>query len=289
MPEIDAVILFSHGSLMCDSGRALEQHAERLRTSLDLPVEIGYLNYSEPLFADVVAGLYRLGHRRLHIVPYFLINGYFVKVELKRCIEQSQAQFPKVCFSIAKAMGNERLLCESLIESADAPITIQEFRCAQVVEKRLCKSLDSCPMFGTKFCPATGPEAATIPQSNLVVPDSLLVMVHGTPKPEANDDIIQVVKTVRERKIYDRVDIGYMECNQPDIPTAISAMVTTGAQSVVAVPYFLHTGRHVCEDLPNFIAEAQLTHPHVQFRMGNFIGASQKVTDLLLKRVGNVG
>jgi sirohydrochlorin cobaltochelatase len=114
--------------------------------------------------------------------------------------------------------------------------------------------------------------------------DSLLVMVHGTPRPSANLTIYQVVEEVRTRGVFARVAIGFMECNEPSIPDAIDSLVAEGALTIRAVPYFLHTGMHVSDDLPTLLEEAQVRHPHITFRMGDFLGRSPLLTDLLAAR-----
>ena len=134
------------------------------------------------------------------------------------------------------------------------------------------------------FCPSSGQVPSVTPIDSYADADSLLVMVHGTPRPEANGDIIRVVHDVNLSGRFKQVQIGYMECNEPDIPNAILGMVERGAKSIVAVPYFLHTGRHVCDDLPNFLIQAQTEYPGVQFRMGNYIGTFNQVTQLLWNR-----
>ena len=114
---------------------------------------------------------------------------------------------------------------------------------------------------------------------------ALLVMVHGSPRPISNNDMFAVVDIVRERGIFSGVEVGFMECNEPDIPTAISTLVENGAQQVVAVPYFLHTGKHVADDLPTLLEEAQEKYPHVSFTMGDFLGHDDLLCDVLAQRV----
>src|SRR6476619_3992499 len=108
---------------------------------------------------------------------------------------------------------------------------------------------------------------------------ALLVLVHGSPRATANEPMFAVVEEVRRRGVYPIVEAGFMECNEPDIPTAIESCVAQGATEVIAVPYFLHTGNHVAEDLPAFMEEAQVRHPDVMFRMGEFLGRAPELTD----------
>lgn len=113
---------------------------------------------------------------------------------------------------------------------------------------------------------------------------ALLVMVHGSPRAAANDQMYRVLKVIQERRIFPIVEAGFMECNEPTIPDAIDSCIRQGAERVVAVPYFLHTGTHVAEDLPSLLDLARLRHPQVEFAMGRYIGASPCLTDILADR-----
>jgi sirohydrochlorin cobaltochelatase len=122
--------------------------------------------------------------------------------------------------------------------------------------------------------------------------NALLVMVHGSPRPSANDDVYQVVADFRGRRDaaerFPIVEVGFMECNAPDIPTAIDRCVVAGADHIVAVPYFLHTGAHVADDLPGLLEEARDRYPAVVFRMADYLGLSPRVTDVLAERAAAV-
>jgi len=113
---------------------------------------------------------------------------------------------------------------------------------------------------------------------------ALLVMVHGSPRPVANEDMYRVVEAVKERGAFAAVEVGFMECNEPTIPDAVEACVAAGAERVVAVPYFLHTGTHVADDLPTLLEEAQARHPRVEFALGRYLGAAPRLTDILAER-----
>lgn len=115
--------------------------------------------------------------------------------------------------------------------------------------------------------------------------EALLVMVHGSPRPESNADMFAVVEVVRRRGVYPIVEVGFLECNQPSIPAAIDDCVRQGAQRVIAVPYFLHAGNHVADDLPTLLEEAQARYPQVEFLMGDFLGHDAHITEVLRARV----
>lgn len=117
---------------------------------------------------------------------------------------------------------------------------------------------------------------------------ALLVMVHGSPRPIANNDMFAVVDVIRERGVYPIVEVGFMEINEPSIPEAIERCVAQGAERVLAVPYFLHTGNHVTDDLPTLLEEAQARYPQVEFLMGDYLGHDPLLADVVAERAAAV-
>jgi sirohydrochlorin ferrochelatase len=115
---------------------------------------------------------------------------------------------------------------------------------------------------------------------------ALLIMAHGSPRPEANGSIHAVADLIRRRALFDRVEVAFLDCNEPTIPDGLDMLAGDGAAEVVAVPYFLHAGRHVVLDIPQLIREAGERHPAVRFRLGEFLGRSEEMTQVLLDRSG---
>ncbi len=117
---------------------------------------------------------------------------------------------------------------------------------------------------------------------------ALVVMVHGSPRPASNKEMFRVVEVVKARQAFDIVEVGFMECNEPTIKDALDSCAAQGASDVTAVPYFLHTGTHVADDLPTLLDEAQARHPEINFSMGRYLGASETVTEVLADRAAAV-
>ncbi|GAC1548890.1 MAG: hypothetical protein NVS2B7_24940 [Herpetosiphon sp.] len=115
--------------------------------------------------------------------------------------------------------------------------------------------------------------------------NALLVMVHGSPRPESNIDMYAVVEEVRKTGRYPIVEVGFMECNEPPIPEAIDRCVTAGATRIVAMPYFLHTGNHVTDDLPTLLGDGQERHPGVTIVMSDYLGHDALIADVVTDRV----
>jgi sirohydrochlorin ferrochelatase len=117
---------------------------------------------------------------------------------------------------------------------------------------------------------------------------ALLVMVHGSPRPQSNGAMYGVVEMVKARGVFDFVTVGFMECNEPTIPEAAAQCVESGAQKVVAVPYFLHSGSHVADDLPTLLEEARENYPDIEWLMGDYLGRDEAVADVVAQRVREV-
>ena len=113
--------------------------------------------------------------------------------------------------------------------------------------------------------------------------NALLVIAHGTPRPEANADVVAVTEVVRARGVYPIVLLGYLDCNEPDIPAAIAECVGAGATSIVVVPYFLHNGKHFLIDVPSLLTAGAERHG-ITITMGDYLGHARQLADVLRDR-----
>jgi sirohydrochlorin cobaltochelatase len=75
-----------------------------------------------------------------------------------------------------------------------------------------------------------------------------------------------------------------MELCQPGLPETIAACVADGAREVVVVPYFLHHGNHLRDDIPALLRAALAAHPGLVIRCGGPLGYDDAMVDLLLRR-----
>lgn len=113
---------------------------------------------------------------------------------------------------------------------------------------------------------------------------ALLLVAHGSPRPEANEDIRQLADLVRERLRDLPVSIGYLDCNAPDIAAAVDGCVAAGATEVVVVPYFLHSGKHLVRDIPEILEQCSRRNPSVTITLCDYVGHQPAIADILLDR-----
>ncbi len=152
----DAIILFSHGSVLCGAGQNLFELATRMRERGDAPiVEVGFLNYSDPRFSKTFRRCVEQGATRVTVVPYFLVPGKFVKEDLPECIEAARAKFPQVDVRVAEAIRSHPLLVEALLACADRAQAPSFWRDTKAQVAVYCRAHPRCPLYGTDDCPAT--------------------------------------------------------------------------------------------------------------------------------------
>ena len=67
---------------------------------------------------------------------------------------------------------------------------------------------------------------------------------------------------------------AHMELAAPSIMDAIASCVAEGYRDIVVAPYFLSQGRHIQQDIPRLVEEAQAAHPAAQIRLAAPIGGA---------------
>jgi sirohydrochlorin cobaltochelatase len=152
----DAIILFSHGSVLCGAGQNLAELAARMQARGDAAfVQVGYLNYSPPRFDEAFRRCVEQGATRITIVPYFLVAGKFVKEDLPDCIAAARAEFPQVEVRVADALRFHPLLADALLSCADRAQAPSAWRDTKAQTAAACRANPRCPLYGTDDCPAT--------------------------------------------------------------------------------------------------------------------------------------
>jgi sirohydrochlorin cobaltochelatase len=90
-----------------------------------------------------------------------------------------------------------------------------------------------------------------------------------------------VAEQIRQKEPAALVACAYLELSQPDLPTAVAALVTQGVQSVRIVPMFLGVGKHAREDLPVLVQALRDTYPQLALSLQKAVGENPKLVDLL--------
>ena len=111
----------------------------------------------------------------------------------------------------------------------------------------------------------------------------VVVVAHGSRSEASTRSHLQLVERLGERSGLD-VAAAFLELAQPSIPAAID-QAAARADSVLVLPFFLHPGRHVNEDIPALVADAVERHPRVSIELLGTFGAEDGVLGLLSEQV----
>ncbi|HEX2834190.1 MAG TPA: CbiX/SirB N-terminal domain-containing protein [Thermoanaerobaculia bacterium] len=150
---MDAILLFSHGSVLCGAERNLLELAERMHARGDAPiVEVGFLNYTEPTFAQAVQRCVELGATRIVIAPYFLVAGKFVVKDLPAQIDAVRAAFPSIDFVVADVIGFHESLADAILDSATGARAPESWRGTMAEAAEACRENPKCPLYGAPPC-----------------------------------------------------------------------------------------------------------------------------------------
>jgi sirohydrochlorin ferrochelatase len=113
---------------------------------------------------------------------------------------------------------------------------------------------------------------------------ALLLIAHGSRRPEANADLEYLAGVMRERGEFSFVQPAYLELCDPGIVPGGELCVAVGANRVVLLPYFLSAGVHVVDDLTAARNELAKRHPDVEFVLAEPLGRHPLLADVVAER-----
>lgn len=84
-----------------------------------------------------------------------------------------------------------------------------------------------------------------------------------------------------------RVRPAFLTLAQPNLAAAIHAAAEDGAEEIRVLPLFFFSGRHVQEDIPRQIAEAQTAHPGVKVTLLEAAGRHTEFPAFVARAAGH--
>ena len=89
-------------------------------------------------------------------------------------------------------------------------------------------------------------------------------------------------RDLKKRSAIPIFEYAFLEIEQPSIPQGIDLCVAKGATSVIVLLNFLNSGRHVNNDIPDIIRQAQAKHPQVPISITGPVGQHPHIADLFI-------
>jgi len=239
----DAVVLLGHGSLAAESGVAMFRLAEELRERGVAPM--------------VTAGFLNLSEPT-------------IDQSVARCVDAGARRLLVVpYFLIAGKYVRE-----------DVPAVLQRIR-----DRYAAVDLAATGHLGdhAQLAWLALDRAEACVGRRLRTDDAVVLLAHGSPYNDANEDIERAAARLRCRDI--ATTVGYMELNRPTIADAVAGALAAGSATVVAVPFFLHLGRHVKHDLPGLMGGIQRRYPERRVLLSAHLGYDASLTTVVQDRV----
>lgn len=113
-------------------------------------------------------------------------------------------------------------------------------------------------------------------------PTAVLLIAHGSRRPEANRDLAELARQLIE---YPIVEVAYLELAEPTIAAGANRCIEQGAGRVLMLPYFLSAGTHVTADLERHRQELASAHPKVELRLCPPLGLHPLMTEIVRTRL----
>ena len=111
----------------------------------------------------------------------------------------------------------------------------------------------------------------------------LLIVDHGSRRPEAKRHLEWIAGQVSARRPELRVYVAHLELAEPSIDAAVERCAADGVRELIVHPLFLAPGRHLQEDLPERIARAAERFPELSARIAPWLGSRPGIADLILE------
>jgi sirohydrochlorin ferrochelatase len=114
---------------------------------------------------------------------------------------------------------------------------------------------------------------------------AVILIGHGSRAEGADDDMERIAEGLRERS-GGIVETCRMAGRGILFAEAFERCIEKGAKEIIVLPYFLHFGIHLREDIPEILRQNVAKHPEVRLVMGRHLGYDDAIISLVAKRIG---
>jgi sirohydrochlorin cobaltochelatase len=115
-------------------------------------------------------------------------------------------------------------------------------------------------------------------------PRAVILIGHGSRAAGADDAMDRIAEELRAAQ-GGIVEVCRMGGRGVPFAESFERCVRQGAGEVIVLPYFLHFGVHLRQDIPEMLREAAAKHPQVRLVLGRHLGYDAALVALVRKRV----
>jgi len=113
---------------------------------------------------------------------------------------------------------------------------------------------------------------------------AVILIGHGSRATGADDDMARVARGLRAAGD-GIVEVCRMSGRGTRFAEAFEKCIRQEAKEIIVIPYFLHFGVHLRQDLPEILREAVWKHPDVRLVLGKHLGYDDTLVSLVEKRI----
>ncbi|MCT4640289.1 MAG: CbiX/SirB N-terminal domain-containing protein [Bacteroidales bacterium] len=117
---------------------------------------------------------------------------------------------------------------------------------------------------------------------------SLIILGHGSRSKDAQEEFSFIVDTIKNKVNYKEVAGAYMEISEPSLEDTVEKLYNGGSRDIIILPYFLFTGIHIKEDIPEILEKLQNKFEGIKLTFGTPFGKEELIADILIKKANEL-
>lgn len=114
---------------------------------------------------------------------------------------------------------------------------------------------------------------------------AVVLVGHGSKKDGAEDSLRAVLHSLQKKEPDTFFQIAFLEIASPSISETVALCAEKGSEEIVIMPYFVHAGRHVAEDIPAVVLELQKKYPKIKIRLSGHLSFDERLVSLVMDQI----
>lgn len=95
----------------------------------------------------------------------------------------------------------------------------------------------------------------------------IVLFAHGSRDAQWAAPLLAIEAALRQARPEQAIRLAYLEIGQPDLLSALASLYESGVKHITLLPVFLGVGKHLRQDLPVLVGQAQRTHPDLHIAL----------------------
>jgi sirohydrochlorin cobaltochelatase len=115
--------------------------------------------------------------------------------------------------------------------------------------------------------------------------EALIIVAHGSKMKSSNDEIVNIVEKIKSKSSNISVFLGFLELTEPLFSTVLKNIIENDFKKIKIFPYFLASGKHVTQDIPEELENFRKKYPQVEFVLLPHIGQCVGIENMIISNL----